>query len=346
MKYLLYNNLLIIVRYYLPKDIYIMPSMELAQRTVSPWSDHTEATKTPEPPCWRQVDPMIRGVWNMAQHIRSEQIVVSDHWLSDFVLKTIQSEERAVSGDFWPTNHSDFTQYFHADGFGSLAYGARAALQTLQREDATYVDWFAPPAAVRSVAMTPGVSLGMGISVGLGGAPSDKLSNIHHLSGSLFDPSVHAQLLQKLDGRPIDLFTARPKGGVSLFPQEPTAASFEYYLRLLNTVYRRMSPEGLLFTEFPGAGLRGNGYLWPLTVDLWAQELRDQGIDIDTGGHALVIKKAAHTGILPGLSDKAITTNLSLYGESSTLGCKGFVVTPALSKKHYQTVLADDRFTY
>jgi hypothetical protein len=305
-----------------------MANIELTPCEIGPWTAHTAATGQPEPENWRQVDPMVRGVWNMAQDIRSKRIVsLSDPWLAEFVRKMMETDEQVAYGDPWATLDSPLKEYFSDDGFGYLQYGHNDAVQRLRREGSTYGD-----------------KLGMGISVSLSAAKGDLPDNLHHIAGSLFDPSVHAAMIKRLGGRSIDLFTARPKGGQRLMLQEPTPQAFQYYRRLANTVYRRMSPGGLFFAEMPNGG-HGSGHIWGRALDIWTQELNDQGISAETRRddkrNVLVIEKAAHAKSLPNLSEDACYTDPPQYWDGSRLRCEGYMGSAALSDEEYAALFRE-----
>jgi hypothetical protein len=275
---------------------------------------------------------MVRGVWNMAQDARQRQIIEiwGNPWFQDFMAKVLKTERRADGGDHWPTIDSSLDQYFDADGFGGLAYQLHDVYKFLRDKGKfVYIDWMATPAAVRSADYL-GDGLEMGLSVGLDAHTHDlelellaKNRNIHHLSGSILDPAVHASMLEKLDGRTIDLFTARPKGGMELLPTAPSVTSMNYYHRIFNFIYNRLSPGGFMFVEKPQRGRDFVG--WCTATDIWVDMLKEEGLDADSGGGAIVARKGQGARRLPQLGHQRLS---SLYGPERTyLEERGFAIT-------------------
>lgn len=302
---------------------------EFTERVVGPWTEYTDAGVHTDLPEWGHVDPMVRGVWGMAEQVQQERLLALRYqpWLGEFVLRKMQAEQRAADGDEWVTLHSSLREYFYADGFANLKFGMGHVERLLRaREDYTYVDWFATPAAIRSALYSTGTKLGLGVSVGLdahGHTGTGHEENIHHISGSALDPRVQAQMFTLLGDRQIDLFTARPKGGMGLLPTSPEATSFMYYHRLVNSIYSRLSPDGLMFFETPKGG--DNQHYWSITLEKWIRELQEQGIDADYSGTAMVLKKNDAVPKLPWLSEGECMNNPSLYYDSSKLRTTGWI---------------------
>ena len=180
---------------------------------------------------------MVRGVWAMAQFIIENQITNIDHpWISEFITKNGEADDRASSGDQWQKVGSSLREYFYSDGFANLKYNLRSVTSFLESKgNYTYVDWMANPAAIKSADETVNATLDMGISMGLGAHYSEEqlatlaARNIHFIKGSILDPLNHAKMLGLLGDRQIDLFTARPKGGIDLLPLTVGAPAAEYY---------------------------------------------------------------------------------------------------------------------
>lgn len=305
---------------------------EVTLEPMGPWVQHTTTGSQAEIPHWDAVEPMVRGVWNMAQDARRRQIIQvwGNPWFQEFMAKALQTEQRADSGDNWATLGSRLDEYFYADGFDGLAYGLHHVQKFLRdKGEFVFVDWMATPTAIRSADYI-GDGLELGISVGLGAhAPDVELDalatarNIHHITGSILDPAVHASMLEKLNGRTIDLFTARPKGGMDLLPTTPSLTSMNYYHRMFNFIYNRLSPGGFMFVETPQRGEDFSG--WCTATSVWVDMLQEEGLDADSGSGGIVARKAEGGHRLSRLGHQRLS---SLYGPELTyLEERGFAIT-------------------
>src|SRR6266568_684029 len=257
------------------------------------------------------------------QDIKTRQIIHLDHpWLREAFIKNMRTEERKTKGDQWGKLGCTWQEYFYEDGFSGLKYEPYHVRNFLSNKNYTHVDWFATPTAITSLADSLETPPALGISVGLSSHLTPKQEqqlaeqrNIHHLTGSALDPAIHAQMLDVLDGNTIDVFSARLKGGYKLLPMKAESASYLYYYRIINFLYRHISPNGFMFFETPHS-VRGEDFMkWQtLAINQWMARLDSHGIDVDHTGNALVIRKHPEINTLPQLD---LFDELDGYGSAS-----------------------------
>ncbi|MET1033171.1 MAG: hypothetical protein ABWX94_01605 [Candidatus Saccharimonadales bacterium] len=318
-----------------------MTNFAESPHTIGPWANHLDSVDT-APPRWDEVDPMVRGVWNMAQYMIANQVVQNEHpWLNEYAACTLKGEQRQDDGDNWVTIGSDIDEYFYTDGFGGLKYNFRQVERALEeKEGYVHVDWMATPAAITSAARRIGSRLDLGISVGLSSHTSEEYlerlaqSNIHHIDGSILDPNVHAKMLDILDGRQIDLFTSRPKGGIQLLPLQAGSAAAAYYYHMSNFIYNRLSPGGFMFTETPSVSSSRH---WAGAMYEWFDTLSERGVDASWAGGAAVIRKGDMEN-LPRLTPDSAIVRM----DDRRLRCRRtFVSDTQLSKDSYLNTLEE-----
>ncbi len=149
------------------------------------------------------------------------------------------------------------------------------------------IDFLATPAAIRSLAVAPGIEL-QGLSVSLSEQrrqrtqQNDSKRGIRHVVADLGRPGTYHTLLRELGDNKADIILQRGWGGLNLLPKDAS-----YYEVAFNAMLTMMNEGAILLTQLPGL-LEGADLVSP---DLCVAALVDQGVDAYLGDNPTSIRK-------------------------------------------------------